>query len=189
MKTTTLIADVRRAAERYHAYRGEPTFGAKGNPWSVYWEAITRAEKTFGELNKWELVHCWFPPDAVGHDWTWDYHRKPKDYLLYPHESWMGSPIYYYAGQRPTAMVGQPSNMTITYRAYKRDGQTHIDKIPRRVLTLDEHRPELDACAARHGLQWHVPPVPSATISPDASLFIVMTLPNIEVRWLPEQRK
>jgi hypothetical protein len=44
--------------------------------------------------------------------------------------------------------------------------------------SLDKVRPELDAYAAKYGLRWSVPPTGS---------FVVVTLPDHEVIWLPEQ--
>jgi len=54
---------------------------------------------------------------------------------------------------------------------------------------IDRHRRELDEVAKRYGLRWHVAPNPHASIwSPGRALFIVLTLPNIKVNWLPEQQ-
>jgi hypothetical protein len=39
-----------------------------------------------------------------------------------------------------------------------------------------------------YGLRWHVPPMQRASFwYPGSTLFIVMTLPDVVVRWLPEQ--
>jgi hypothetical protein len=55
-------------------------------------------------------------------------------------------------------------------------------------LDGDRHRQELDACATRYGLRWHAAPMPYASFwYPGSTLFVVMTLPDIEVQWLPEQ--
>jgi hypothetical protein len=70
---------------------------------------------------------------------------------------------YYRASERSIALVGQP---------YTR-----------------AHHPEVDAIAAQYGLRWHVPPLPSASIHPHAMLFIVMTMPDVKVVWLPEQQR
>lgn len=49
---------------------------------------------------------------------------------------------------------------------------------------LDRWRLEL----ARRGFELHVPPDPLASIHyPGATLFVVVTLPGVVVRWLPEQ--
>jgi hypothetical protein len=46
----------------------------------------------------------------------------------------------------------------------------------------------LDATFARLGLRWHVPPNAHASFHyPGWTLFIVVTKPEVEVRWLPEQ--
>jgi hypothetical protein len=55
--------------------------------------------------------------------------------------------------------------------------------------SIDAHRRELlDAVAEKFGLAWHVAPNERASIwYPSAALFICMTLPDVDVRWLPEQ--
>jgi hypothetical protein len=52
----------------------------------------------------------------------------------------------------------------------------------------DTRRARLDATAREYGLRWSVPPQPFASIwYPGSCLFIVLTKPDVEVHWLPEQ--
>jgi hypothetical protein len=119
----------------------------------------------FGDLNSWCLCSDWFTPDAIGSVHAhWDSH----DAYLY--RCWMDHPLFYTGWQpgwtspRCIAIVGQPYG------------------------DLDMYRYPLDAAAKKFGLRWHVPPNPRAGIwSPSRTHFIVMTLPNIDVVWLPEQ--
>jgi hypothetical protein len=118
----------------------------------------------FAELNGWEIASDSFTPDAIGRtDANWNFSAHSR--------SWMDHPLFF-KGRRPggkttrcIAIVGQP------------------------YASLDTHRRELDAVAAKYDLRWHAPPNPRASIwSPGQTLFVVMTLPDIEVVWLPEQQ-
>jgi hypothetical protein len=163
---SNVIADAQRAAERYEEFRkNEPCMTVlhpRERPeWDAYWAVQQRAYEAFGKLNGWGLVNLWFPLKAIGHpERTWD--RASHHF----EDAVRGTHRFYRKGHRSIALVVEP---------------------PLRWRSLDELRPELDALAAQYGLRWSVPPVPSATIEPVASLFIVMTLPDIEVVWLPEQ--
>jgi hypothetical protein len=120
--------------------------------------------RVFGELNGWTLAERSFTADAIGRAhtrWTGQF---------YSH-GWMDHAIYFRARRpdwktaRCIAIVGQPYG------------------------DIDGHRRELlDACASKLGLRWHAPPNPRASIwYPPRTLFIVMTLADVVVRWLPEQ--
>jgi hypothetical protein len=53
---------------------------------------------------------------------------------------------------------------------------------------LDRHHEELNGIARRHGLRWQVPPNSTANIwYPGWTYFIVLTLTEVLVHWLPEQ--
>jgi hypothetical protein len=77
---------------------------------------------------------------------------------------WMDHGFGYRAGRRLVAIVGQPYN------------------------TVPQYRDTLDDCAARYGLRWQVAPMGRASFwFPGWTLFIVMTRPDVQVHWLPEQ--
>jgi AAA domain-containing protein len=117
----------------------------------------------FAELNGWEISPDPFTPDVIGCE---EAYWNPRG-----HSRWMDHPLYFKGclpGEKTArciAIVGQPYG------------------------SLDAHRNELYAVAAKYGcLCWHVPPNPRASFwSPGKTLFVVMTLPDVEVRWLPEQ--
>jgi hypothetical protein len=158
MTPATLIADVRQAYERYGQLDRADThfgFGSADDPFCALREIEREAARLFGKLNGWVLSDRFFPLKAIGHaHQTWDGKYADRG-------KWMVHSLHYRETERSVAFVGQPCN-----------------------CALDDHRPELDACAARYGLRWHVPPRPSASISPEATLFVVMTLPDIKVVWL-----
>jgi hypothetical protein len=67
------------------------------------------------------------------------------------------------------------------------DGHKNIALIQEPYGTIEQHRDELDLVAEKFGLCWHVPPMPFASIhDPGIALFIVLTLPDVQVKWLPE---
>jgi hypothetical protein len=125
------------------------------------------AAALFGRLNGWARAKTSFTPEALGRvHATWNC-RDPG-----LGTGWMDHAIHYRApvqGKRMgrnVAIVGQPYG----------------------ALDGDRHNQELDACATRYGLRWHAAPMPYASFwFPSATLFVVMTLPDIKVRWLPEQ--
>jgi hypothetical protein len=118
----------------------------------------------FGALNGWTIAERSFTADAIGRA------HSNFDGRYYSH-TWMDHAIYFRARRpewktaRCIAIVGQPYG--------------HIDG----------HRRELlDACVSKLGLRWHTPPNPYASIwYPGRTLFLVMTLPDVDVAWLPEQ--
>lgn len=124
-----------------------------------------QAIELFGKLNGWTRSERSFTPEAIGRPHTsWNYHAPGLG------TGWMDHAVHYRARRpgwktaRNVAIVGQPYD----------DGH--------------QHRQELDACAAQYGLRWHMPPLPFVSFHyPGHTLFVVMTLPEIEVRWLPEQ--
>jgi hypothetical protein len=129
----------------------------------------------FGELNGWELSDYFFPPEAIGQP-----HRRWDQQTAF---RWPFGPNHHYhtaeAAQRSIAVVLEPPRRPIIATGSSSCSNFRVSH---------GLRPELDACAAQHGLQWHVPPIPRASIDPKKSLFIVMTLPGIKVVWLPEQK-
>jgi hypothetical protein len=122
----------------------------------------TRAiQQSFGERNGWTRSERAFTPDAIGR----------------AHASWEGccwrwmDHFICYRARVPGHRMGR--NIGIVGQPYGR---------------IDNHCDELEACAAQYGLRWHLPPVPYASFwYPGLTLFVVMTLPDIEVSWLPEQ--
>jgi RecA-family ATPase len=116
----------------------------------------------FAEINGWEISPDPFTPDVIGCE---EPYWNPKGC-----SRWMDHALYFRGrlpGEERTrciAIVGQP------------------------YASLDAHRNELDAVASDYGLWWHAPPKPHASIwSPGRTLFVVMTLPDVKVVWLPEQ--
>jgi hypothetical protein len=81
-------------------------------------------------------------------------------------ESWEDHRVWYCAGRVRAALVSQPYGK------------------------IKDYRDELDESAAQHGLQWHLAPNPYASFHyPGRTLFIVVTMPGVEVKWLPEQAR
>jgi hypothetical protein len=93
-----------------------------------------------------------------------DIGRSRRTFAFYG--GWLDHPIYFRDSvRRNVCVVGQPYGTSV-----------------------DQYRAELDDCAEEFGLRWHVPPVPQASFwYPGWTLFIAMTLPTVEPRWLPEQ--
>jgi hypothetical protein len=80
------------------------------------------------------------------------------DRRLFDHSLW------FKAGRRYVAAIGQP--------------------YPEAIHGIEEERARL----LTRGFVLHVPPDPRASIHyPGATVFLVVTLPGVEVRWLPEQ--
>jgi hypothetical protein len=134
--------------------------------WPDYREMQRQVAARFGALNGWMLSTKPFTSDAIGRtqcSWNFNYRRGLGT-------EWMDHAIYYRA-KVPGRRLGR--NIAIVGQPYD-DGR---------------HRREaLDADAVEFGLRWHMPPQPFASIwYPGCTLFIVMTLPEIKVRWLPEQ--
>jgi hypothetical protein len=89
-------------------------------------------------------------------------HRRSDDHSL---ESWEDHRVFYCADRIHAALVSQPYGK------------------------IEDYRDDLDEGAAKYGLQWHLAPKPYASFHyPGRTLFIVMTTPGVEVKWLPEQR-
>lgn len=116
----------------------------------------------FGDINGWEITSDSFTPDSIGfEDGYWNFDAYWRSH------GWMDDPLYFKEKRtgRCIAIVGQP---------YAR--------------SVDSHLPELNALTERHGLCWHVPPNPTASIrQPGQTLFIIVTSPDTKVNWLPEQ--
>jgi hypothetical protein len=74
---------------------------------------------------------------------------------------------------------------------YYRQRRINIAIVGQTYTPLEESRRFLDKCANEYNVRWHVPPAgPYASFRcPGRTLFVVMTLPEIEVQWLPEQIK
>src|SRR5262249_25506572 len=126
----------------------------------------------FGDLNGWYLSNEAFVPFDIADDsFKLDDMTKLNAYnLRHISYRWMDHAICFKAHRpeweiaRCIAIVGQPYG------------------------NIDRHRRELDEVAKRYGLRWHVAPNPTASIYlPGQALFIVLTLPDGEVVWLPEQ--
>jgi hypothetical protein len=93
--------------------------------------------------------------------------------------------------------IGRSRRTFASYREGWMDHQIYYRDSARRNIAIatqpygnhpDDFRAELDRCAEEFGLRWHVPPVPRASFwYPGWTLFIVMTLPGVELKWLPEQ--
>jgi hypothetical protein len=122
------------------------------------------AVQAFGALNGWRTsssYHC--TPDKLGHP-----HRYFDNHYC---RGWRDHPLYYKAprsdGKRGlvnVAIVGQPYGLAPTESA----------ELTELVI---------------NGYKLHVPPAgPCASIwYPGSTLFLVLTLPDVTVRWLPEQ--
>jgi hypothetical protein len=119
--------------------------------------------KLFGKLNGWRLTKTSFELDDF--DRFQRRHRRP----LFRTYHFLDHPLYYRDSSCScfAAIVAQPYGK------------------------LDEFRETLDDLAACYNLSWHVPPAaPNASIwYPGWTLFIVITRPDHNICWLPEQLK
>jgi hypothetical protein len=178
MKTSTPLMDLRREA---------------GQISEAGWKRVRAAQQAFGDLNGWKQEQ-FFTPDYLGRPHAEECLRlrcyKVKERLCFDFNgvqfrwdekwiSWMGVMLYFREAApdgRYIAIVGQPFNHPIMRQPFE-------------TLTLAQFRKNLDACAEQYGLAWHVPPMPYANIGhcPGETLFIVLTPPDIKVKWLPEQ--
>ena len=123
-----------------------------------------QAVRAFGNINGWRTDAGYnFTPDRLG---------RPNNNYDAGCRGWRDHPIYYRAPRRDgkrgwenVAIVGQPYGMGRGVRE------------------------ELKALVGQ-GYALHVPPAgASASIwYPSSTLFLVLTLPGITVRWLPEQQ-
>jgi hypothetical protein len=149
------------------------------------WRRIHAAQQLFGDLNGWTVM--WTGVDAIAGkarpfspaDIGRPYIGGRRSHFSYSDSDWTGHMTHFYEAVpngRCIAVVGQPFNSELLGEPYE-------------TLTLEQYREDLDACAKQYGLRWHVPPMPYACINhcPGETLFIVMTLPDIEVKWLWEQ--
>jgi hypothetical protein len=123
-----------------------------------------RAAHAFGAVNGWRFSTRYnFTPDHLG--------RAHNNYG-HAYRGWRDHPLYYKAprsdGKRGwinVAIVGQPYGLTTGTCG------------------------DIENLVVTDGLVLHTPPAnPRASIwYPSATLFLVLTLPNIAIRWLPEQ--
>ena len=157
----TPIADIKLLMDEYHrSYQGKSDRECVKLA-EPYEKLQFKVAKLFGDLNGWKLSEQGFAPAQIGKTGgKWDY----------THRMWSDHPLYYRAKNplwkmtRPIAIIGQPYNQ------------------------LSSYQPELDALAKAHNLKWKVPPKPRASIwYPGSTLFIVLTLPEHKIVWLPDQ--
>jgi hypothetical protein len=122
-------------------------------------ELKDKAAKLFGELNGWKVTGTGFTAKRLSKAHGDDEaHGMPSG--LHDHC------IYYRSSVKPF------SNAAIVTQPYG---------------DVDRERAIFD-WAAKNGLALHVAPVRKASIHfPGACLFIVLTLPGVDVKWLPEQ--
>ncbi len=103
----------------------------------------------------------------------WKVSRYPERCMTFPlhaDRELFDHAIYFIANRRAVAVVGQP---------YPKSGD---DKTGARIIA------DFHARAARMNLAAHVPPNPFASFHyPGFALFLVLTFPGVDVRWLPEQ--
>jgi hypothetical protein len=115
----------------------------------------------FGTLNGWKLAKKQaHRPEDIG--------RRSAINRSWRLLDWMDHPISYRADGRYVALVGQPYGDS-------NGGIAHFAE-------------DIDRCTAKLNLRWHIPPDPLASIwYPGSTLFIVITTPDIQPVWLPEQ--
>ena len=126
-------------------------------------DALETAARAFARLNGWGLKARPLPDLnhlglSVYARPAFDWSRHNQDHELLDHQLW------FMAARRIIAAVGQPYDWE------------------------DDEIEEWRADLAGRGLVLHIPPDPLASIHyPGRTLFLVVTRPGVEVRWLPEQ--
>src|SRR5262249_50378555 len=169
---TTPIADLAREKEAYEKSLRDGSYDKRKWNHLEFHQQQDEVAAMFGDLNGWYLSNEAFVPFDISDDsFKLDDMTKLNAYnLRHISYRWMDHAICFKAHRpeweiaRCIAIVGQPYG------------------------NIDRHRRELDEVAKRYGLRWHVAPNPTASIYlPGQALFIVLTLPDGEVVWLPEQ--
>jgi hypothetical protein len=158
---TSWLDPVCRAIDDQHALKSPVWDRQKALVYKT--SALRRAVAVeFGRLNGWALSQSVFGMQSIGRT------QRRRDDHCADLESWEDHRLWYRA-DRPgrglyAALVSQPYG------------------------PIERYREDLDKSANEHGLQWHLAPNPYASFHyPGQTLFIVMTMPGIEVKWLPEQ--
>lgn len=124
-------------------------------------ELAGEAIKAFAKINGWRRAPDFFNLDKLGRGAPTRNNHWDDNYR---DRQLLDHPIWFYKDRRFVAAVGQP--------------------YPGAAGDLDRWRSHL----ARRGLVLHVPPDPFASIHyPGGTLFVVVTKPGVEVRFLPEQ--
>jgi hypothetical protein len=120
------------------------------------------AIKAFAKLNGWRRAPEFYDLDRLGRGAATRTDHWNDD--GYRDRAILDHPIWFYSARRFVAAVGQP--------------------YPPAAGDLDLWRTHL----ADRGLVLHVPPDPLASIHyPGGTIFVVVTKPGVEVRFLPEQ--
>ncbi|SRR5258706_11791006 len=137
-----------------------------------------RVIAAFAELNGWYRVSSQnFRPQDIGkqrgNSWFDGHGRYGEDRA---HEYMMHESFDHGLWFRQKLGRGHWRNIAIVGQPY--DG----------AFESKDGRPRLDAYCARHRLKWVMAPNPKASFHyPGETLFLVVTLPEVEVKWLPEQ--
>jgi hypothetical protein len=179
-----VIGDYEEATKQYEDYESQPREERK---WSTSNQLSRRANAAgetvyaaFGEINGWyradsqafrpqdigrQIGNSWF--DGRGQRGGGGYHEQIY-HDLFDHGLWYRQKL---GGRRwrNIAIVGQPYGILA-------DKEKILD-------TACKHY-----AAGGVLLKWHMPPNPRASIHfPGSTIFLVLTLPGIEIKWLPEQ--
>jgi hypothetical protein len=153
----TVISDLRRELDQIHRL----PLALRRPLQEAHRDHMVAAARLFGQINDWQLCD-WFGPDRIGKapDGRRDWDAPVwcrRGEVLFDHD------IYYRRGRLRAAVVGQPYQQSPRAR-------------------------EAEEAGRRFGLVLHVPPQPTASLwYPGATLFLLLTEPDVTVRWLPEQ--
>jgi hypothetical protein len=154
----TPIADIKRLLDEYHmAYHGK-SYRECAKLREPIEQLQKKAAKQFGIINGWKLTERGFSASHIG--------KAPMAWDGMTREHWFDHCLYYRSKEtgRPAAIVTQPYN------------------------ELKDYCEKLNAFVFTHKLEWHVAPKEKASIwSPGVTLFIVITMPEHKVKWLPDQ--
>jgi len=157
------LSEILAAMRAHHDARAAaPDERARQRITNEFWREQNQRQQAlavaFGQLNGWRLTTCSFAPRDLGSC------RR----CIY---EWMDHPLYYRdARRRNIALAGQPY-VTPAVRQQPHDWLAR-----------------LKASYAAQGLRCHTPPNAFASIHfPGWTAFIVVTKPETQVQWLPEQ--
>jgi len=158
------LSEIVNATRAHHDARAAaPDEFARQRATNQFWREQNQRQRAlavaFGALNGWRLTTCSFTPCQLGSC------RR----CIY---AWMDHPLYYRDARtrRNVALVGQP----YVSPAGRRDPHDWLAK--------------LKASYAADGLRCHVPPNAFASFHyPGWTAFLVVTKPETQVQWLPEQ--
>lgn len=143
------------------AYRERQREGlSRREEWAAegaHWQAKLAAVAAFADLNGWRKAPSFFDLRLLGRGASTRLDFWDIDQPVLDH------PIWFRRDRRYVAAIGQPYPPAVSVPSWR-------DQLTTRGFVL------------------HVPPDPLASIHfPGSCLFLVITLPGVEVRWLPEQ--